>query len=114
MTTQQQTPEKPWDMTRCEYCNQPITERLAHLKSGCPNNHSVIDPAALEKYRDRPKREVLREWHELGMSRVVAMDYYQTLLGGWSQSEWADNRGVGNSAVSENVRIARSVLVGEV
>lgn len=105
---------KPWDMTRCDYCNQPITDRLAHLKSGCPNNHSAIDPAALEQYRDRPKHEVLCEWHELGMSRIVAMDYYQTLLGGWSQSAWAAERGVGASAVCENVRIARSVLVGEV
>lgn len=45
-----------------------------------------------------------------GVSAAVALDWFATENEYWSQSEWADWRGVAQQAVSENVAKAREKL----
>lgn len=52
----------------------------------------------------------LDEYHQLGLGRYEAIDYYMTEEQGLSQSEWAERRAVSQQAVSENVAKARERL----
>lgn len=57
---------------------------------------------------DLPKE--LRRAISEGLSPAEALDYTANILGGYSQSEWADIRGVERQAVTKNVQRAREKL----
>lgn len=48
-----------------------------------------------------------------GLSPAEALDYWATVEGDYSQSEWGGVRGVGRKAVNKNVRQAKRKLAAQ-
>ena len=57
-----------------------------------------------------PINEVLAGLVRRGCSAAEALDYYMAELGPYTQTDWAEERGISQQSVSENIAKAREKM----
>lgn len=99
-----------------------VRDAVAHERERLPDESEHHDPdeidaqlaSAEQRLNDalesRPVDEGLVALLQRGCSPAAAIDYYAVEHRGISQSDWADERGVSQQAVSGNVAEAREIL----
>lgn len=66
--------------------------------------------AVMAEFEPADAHERLRRLVAMGMSPAAALDYHMVEDEGWSQSDWAKHRDVGQQAISKNIAAAREQL----
>lgn len=99
-----------------------VRDAVAHERDRLPEESEHYDPDRIDDQlataeqrlnaaiEGRPIDEGLVALLRAGCSPAEAIDYYAVERRGISQSDWADERGVSQQAVSGNVSKARDIL----